>query len=795
MINHLRLLFGSMTILLLSYSTSFACSPCSPMTALQSSITGNTLTLNFNSNAGWNCCYTAGIEIICAGGSFTGVPNYFSVEICHTGGQNTNIPYPAVDIDISGFCPGVYEWRVSECTNVYSAVASFVVPGTIVPIVTSVSPLNDTICVGESVQLTASATGGCNTSFTYSWSPSSTLSNSTIADPIATPVSTTTYTVSITEVNFCNLPATQLSVEIVVVPPPTLTTSSVTDTCSVGVGTVSVVASSGSPPYTYSWPALGSSSPNVSNVPAGPYVVQVVDDEGCDASASVVVDNFEPVYATDSTVVSCEGGSDGTATVVILNQVGNLTYLWDDPNAQTTQTATGLSAGVYNCVVTSDYGCTDNVTVTVTENLQLLGSVVNLVNVSCNSGSDGSIEVFASQGTPAYTYSWTGSSSVTELADNLSAGSYTCTITDDLGCTIDVSATITEPDPLDITFITPTTDICPEDSILLQATGTGGSSPYTFTWYENGNLLDVGNPIWADHNSTNTEYCVVLSEACGSPTDEECTIINFHPAIVPNANPVEICVDGLVQFTNLSSLPGDIVTTYWDFGYGQTSNTTAVGTDPVFFSYPEVGYYDIIMTVSSVHGCVYTDTFINHVNVYGNPTAYFTITENPTLVTNTSVTAADASSHNAIYREWTSPFSNPSSGNDEIMHFDFPHEAGVYPIGLYIETEEGCSDSIVLNLTVYEQAFFAPNSFTPDGDEFNQVWKPEFTGYDVYDYHLLIFNRWGQVIFESYDPEVGWDGTFNGSIAQTGTYTWKVETKKLYEDDRVMFNGSINLLK
>jgi gliding motility-associated-like protein len=91
--------------------------------------------------------------------------------------------------------------------------------------------------------------------------------------------------------------------------------------------------------------------------------------------------------------------------------------------------------------------------------------------------------------------------------------------------------------------------------------------------------------------------------------------------------------------------------------------------------------------------------------------------------------------------------------------------------------------------------FFAPNSFTPDGDEHNQLWKAEIQGIDEYDFDLLVFNRWGELIWESHDPSIGWDGTYNGKIVQAGIYTWRARVKDLYNDSKSEFNGMINIMK
>ena len=121
---------------------------------------------------------------------------------------------------------------------------------------------------------------------------------------------------------------------------------------------------------------------------------------------------------------------------------------------------------------------------------------------------------------------------------------------------------------------------------------------------------------------------------------------------------------------------------------------------------------------------------------------------------------------------------------------------GSYPVTLIVETALGCLDTTTINMNVITDIlFFAPNAFTPDGDELNQTWKVEVAGVDIYDFELFIFNRWGEIIWETRDPSVGWDGTYNGKIVKTGTYVWRANMKDLYTDKKVQFNGNINLLK
>lgn len=578
-----------------------------------------------------------------------------------------------------------------------------------------------------------------------------------------------------------------------------VTASGTDDICSTSQGTVTATPTGGQPPYTFNWPGLGN-NPNqtVNGVPAGTYTVIMTDALGCTSQANVTIGDTPATFTGSSTLVSCSGGSDGTATATMTPLLGTVTYQWDDPMMQTTQTATGLSAGQYTCTITSSIGCSGTVVVDVNEIPPLTGSIIDQSDVTCNSGNDGMIEVSASLGTAPYSYAWSNSTSTASIADDLYAGNHSVTITDANNCSITLNGVINEPPALDITFITPNTQICPEDDITLDVTGTGGSSPYTFTWFENGTQIGTGSQITVDPLNTNTEYCVQLSEACGSPIDEECTIIYFPTPIEPNATPnfAELCVPNTFEFTNTSANGGEIATTVWDFGtqqYYMLEN----GNDSISMFFDDIGTYDLVMTTTSIYGCVYQDTIESIIEVLPTPTARFFFSSNPTTIFETSVFMQDASSSDVVYWDWYSPYSNPTQSSLVSPTFTFPDgEPGEYPITLTVETELGCTDTVTMTLSVVEDIlFFAPNSFTPDGDEFNQVWKPEVTGIDIYDYDLFIFNRWGELIWESHDPSVGWDGTYNGKRVQDGMYVWRARVSTPYNDDKHEFSGSINLIR
>jgi gliding motility-associated-like protein len=120
-------------------------------------------------------------------------------------------------------------------------------------------------------------------------------------------------------------------------------------------------------------------------------------------------------------------------------------------------------------------------------------------------------------------------------------------------------------------------------------------------------------------------------------------------------------------------------------------------------------------------------------------------------------------------------------------------------VTLYALTNNGCIDSASVVITYIEDAiFYVPNTFTPDQDEFNQTWGPVFTqGFDPYNFDLFVFNRWGEVIWESHDATKKWDGTYGpkGLDCPDGVYTWKISFKPKETDKKTSITGSINIIR
>ncbi len=570
-----------------------------------------------------------------------------------------------------------------------------------------------------------------------------------------------------------------------------------TDYCGAGLGTATANPTAGTAPFTYAWSPTGQTGQTATNLVTGPHSVTITDVTGCTKVLNINIPNANATFTAVMTQVSCSGGNDGTATATMNPILGNITYLWDDPAAQTTQTATGLSAGTYNCTITSDNGCTGVATVTVTEIPGMTVTITSQTDATCNSANNGTAAVNAMAGTSPYNYSWTGSSSTSNTANDLGAGVHTVTITDANTCVITLNITIGEPSALVITSTTPDSVICEGESIKLTATGSGGSSPYIFTWKENGSVVGVGDTIIVTPTYQNHSYTIILSETCGSPTTQAIVNVSNPNRIKPMVSlpTYRECNPYKFEFFNTSSYPSEIFSTFYDFGNNQTILLS--GVDSTSMNYSIIGKYSVGMTIVNDRGCVYDTVFIDLLETLAPPHADFNISANPTTIFETTLKFQESSSSNVITYQWYAPQGTPTSSTLANPTFHYPE--GIveqYPVTLIVTTPEGCMDSITKIVVVNSAVlFYAPNAFTPDGDEFNQQWKFYVDGIDEFHFSLLIFNRWGEVIWETKDPNVAWDGTYKGIIVPIGAYSWTAEVKDLYNDSKYNFNGTITVLR
>jgi gliding motility-associated-like protein len=230
----------------------------------------------------------------------------------------------------------------------------------------------------------------------------------------------------------------------------------------------------------------------------------------------------------------------------------------------------------------------------------------------------------------------------------------------------------------------------------------------------------------------------------------------------------------------------------WTFGNGAT--TQQLGQ--VGYQYATNGCYDVSLSVTNPQGCTTTETYFDVMCVYDSPVAV--IGADPTWVTTLNpLVEFTNNSENASSYEWN--FGDGSYGYGfEPIHL-FPSEAADYLVAMTAMNEVGCSDTAYVNIHVEENLiYYVPNSFTPNDDEKNQVFLPIISqGFKPGTYLLRIFNRWGELVFESKDPYTGWGGDYgpNHTNCQSGTYTWVLNFQVLQTQEDKEFVGHVNLIK
>lgn len=416
----------------------------------------------------------------------------------------------------------------------------------------------------------------------------------------------------------------------------------------------------------------------------------------------------------------------------------------------------------------------------------LLPANMTFTNPICFGGCDGTATATPVNGTPSYNFLWSNSQT-TQTATNLCPGIYTVLITDANGCSGTSTVTLTNPPMIVAGPINFSDTICfnSTNEIYTVPNLTG----YTYTWSTVGGITygqgtDSINVDWTGVPSgfIPTGVIVTATDANGCvslPVSVDLNVLNITPTITPIG---PLCSND--PCVNLNGSPiggqftGDCVTTN-QFCPDQSINTNN----------------DIVYTYT-LSGCTFTTPAIVIVNQ--QPVISGIVPDDELIE------LCDGDSINRIYsvasifmgyNDWTVLGQTTQSTNLN-MTWD---QLGIYTISV-IRYSNGCpSEPQTTTVNLVEcprELIYIPNSFTPDGDEHNNVWLPVFTsGYDEYDYNLLIYNRWGEVIFESNKANYGWDGTYNNIMCPTGIYAWKIIYGNKKDDSKKVITGSVNLIR
>lgn len=699
--------------------------------------------------------------------------------------------------------------------------------------------VGDTICFADTIQLGASHIGGL--AVAYSWSPDSSIVDATVANPFVYPQVSTDYIVTVTDSSGC---ADTNLVHIEVLPPPPANAGGDLPLCI--FDSVQLNATGG---IAYDWsPALGLSSTTIANPIAFPvdtttYFVTVTDTNGCTAVDDIIITvNPLPIVDAGPDLVKCGEQS------VQLQATGGVNYLWGPSVGLSNESvadpfASPDSNTQYTVIVTDTNGCVNVDSMWVTTMYADAGPD----QLKC---PEDDVQLQASTiGGTGISYFWTPASDLSSsIIDNPTASpivttTYTVEIRDVSGCTDTASVRVNVhlPPPA---FAGEDTSICIGDQITLQASGG-----IIFEWTPAVGLSSttIANPVASP--TLTSEYLLTVTDVNGcQETDNILITVNELPNVNAGENMalcrrdfVQLQATGATQYqwqpavgldnpsiSNPQASP-DMTTTYTVIGIDNNGCVNRDDVDVTVFQLPVISaedYYEICVGQEipiSVEGGsshiwstgqrrdqikvspAFTETFwaiplsedgcegdTFYIEVYVErelPRAEFRPSEEEGFYPFDVL--FENQSRNATRYFWDFGDGNVSEEVDPMHTFNLP---GEYEVRLTVDNEIGCPNEYGFQfIRALDFNIFFPNAFTPNGDGINDEYHAVMNSIERFE--IQIFNRWGQRVFQSFQPDFRWNGTLqNGQPAPEGSYVFKANAVT-FKGEQLQRAGSITLLR
>jgi gliding motility-associated-like protein len=420
--------------------------------------------------------------------------------------------------------------------------------------------------------------------------------------------------------------------------------------------------------------------------------------------------------------------------------------------------------------------------------------IITTTNPTCFQYCDGVIDVLPVGGSGVQTISWNGGTPNGFTPNSLCAGNYSFTITDANGCTVSSNVTLTDPPIVTINPITGLDTVCYNSTTnLYNVTSTFPNLGYV--WANTiGNIttgqgtsqinLDVTGVNGGTYPNSLSVIGVNQLGCQSSPQTFTITDLNILPVIT--------LVESFCDYDNcvtLNATPiGGIFTGNNVINNQYCPDLGFIGNDTITYSYIQSGcFFDTLTTLDVFPRPIVIPSVNNLIDEY---TVYHEICEGDTI---SDIFSSVVS--NSGFNQWI-VFGDTLLGSNISLTWD---QEGTFNFQV-IRWENGC-ESYPQNFTATielcpQELIFIPNTFTPDGDENNNEWVPVFTsGFDPYRFELLIFNRWGQLIWESHNPYSKWDGIYNGMKCQDGIYFWTVTYGVEKTDERKQIQGHLTIIR
>lgn len=316
-------------------------------------------------------------------------------------------------------------------------------------------------------------------------------------------------------------------------------------------------------------------------------------------------------------------------------------------------------------------------------------------------------------------------------------------------------------------------EICLNDTTkLLSFQGNGGIGyPYTYTISNPYRIIPTSDTAFYSYSDQTIKYVITLTDKCGSTpdTDSITVTVNPLPEILFTENAESYCAPATIEFINTTL---GAAYSLWDFddgGYTNVYSPTYVYINP--------GVFYISLKTIDGKGCA-NELKDYKISIYDSPTAGMYSSLNQTTILNPEVTLTSNSSPDASIFEWF--ISDGQILNGNVVNVQFA-DTGNFGIIHVVKNIHGCTDTTYHRFAVNpDLSYFIPNSFTPNDDGLNDTFFPKAQYLNEINGTLYIYDRWGNLVFSSNNPDLPWTGEINGSLAQPGVYLWKF----MYTNDK-----------
>lgn len=677
--------------------------------------------------------------------------------------------------DLNNLTAGTYSVTVTDnngCQETHTVTLTEPTPLQIQVLATDVSCYH---MADGAIDITVS---GGTPPYTYLWN------NSAVTEDVSG-LTSGNYRVTVTD----SLGCIKIAIALITEPlaPLTVSYTSVNVRCNGGNnGAIDLTVFGGTSPYSYNW-TNGAISQDLTALTAGTYSVTVTDAHQCDTMLTITI--TEPPQPLSASAVGidvlCYGGYTGSIDLTVSGGTPPYIYVWS--NGFTTEDITDLTQGIYTVTVMDANLCIANVTLFIDQPDEI-SFLVSADEYLCFGQSATLSVVYSEGGVLPYDIIWSngahGDSIVVTPEED---ADYTVQITDANGCqSYPLSIHVKVDPPLAMELTTNTDTVCPGDPVALSANISGGGIVYPYTIYINDTI--TGNPPITVFPDAETLYTAWVFDRCKFDSIVDTMRIYTYP--IPPLNfsfdKASGCQPLTVHFIESSLNVGQ--TYLWDFDDGDFENLS-FDKNPIHIFHNAVVYH-VRLRVTSINGCRNeSDTAI--ITVFKKPDARFTYDPLIITLTNSTVKFFNYSS-DFISQEW-------KFGDGALSAEPEPEHAyqnyGIYTAELYVTSNHGCVDTAMAKINVEsELTFYAPTAFTPDGDGKNEYFKVFAHGYQPDNFTMMVYDRWGEIIFESNTIEKGWDGKVRGKLCPPGVYTWIAIFRDVYGNS-VQKAGTVTLIK